>query len=65
MCPSVVAQESGGDKLPAAAAAAPGHAGPQPITAAVPGLLMPADQRVCERDIKETLAPDARADSKK
>lgn len=57
MCPSVIAPESRGDKLPAAAAAAPGHTGPQPITAAVPGLLTPAGQCIC--DTEETLALDA------
>lgn len=57
MCPSVIAPESRGDKLPAAAAAAPGHAGPQPITTAVPGLLTPAGQCIC--DTEETLALDA------
>lgn len=38
-CLPVTSQEPGGDKLPAAAAAAPSYTEPQPITAAVPGLL--------------------------
>lgn len=41
---SVSAQESGGDQLPAAAAAAPGLTEPQSSTAAVPGLLTRTDQ---------------------
>lgn len=46
VCLSVPAEESRGDQLPAAAAAAPGCTGPQPVTAAVPGLLMPAGRCV-------------------
>lgn len=44
LCPSVSAQKSRGDQLPAAAAAAPGLTEPQPSTAAVPGLLTTTDQ---------------------
>lgn len=52
VCVSVAAQESGGDQLPAEAAAAPGVTGSQPVTAAVPGLLTSAGRRV-ERRVEE------------
>ena len=41
----VTAPESRGDRLPAAAAAAPGHTEPQPVSGTVPGLLTAAGQR--------------------